>query len=156
MRRRVITALLTLVILCVSPLLAFPKQKAMKSKTPTDWSVAMVESTMKRYPTTKDLGTWGYAKALYLYGQYLVYKRTHEPKYLQYIKDWIDSHVDDKGVVINTNAQGVTSQIKYDSLDSMSYCESASKGPDNRSVVCAYWSNCRLSWGDCSKYGQSK
>ena len=119
MRRRVITALLTLVILCVSPLPAFPKQKSTKTKTPTDWSVAMVESTMKRYPTTKDLGTWGYAKALYLYGQYLVYKRTHKPDYLQYIKDWIDSHVDAAGVVTNTNAQGVTSQIKYDSLDSM-------------------------------------
>ena len=38
----------------------------------TDWSVAMVESTMKRYPTAKDLGSWGYAKSLYLYGQYLV------------------------------------------------------------------------------------
>jgi len=46
----------------------------------TDWSVATVESTMKRYPTAKDLGSWGYAKSLYLYGQYLVYKRTHDPR----------------------------------------------------------------------------
>ena len=37
-----------------------------------DWSSAMVESTMKRYNTAKDLGSWGYAKSLYLYGQYLV------------------------------------------------------------------------------------
>jgi unsaturated rhamnogalacturonyl hydrolase len=97
----------------------FAKRNSTKTKPPTDWSVAMVESTMKRYPTAKDLGAWGYAKSLYLYGQYLVYKRTHEPKYLQYIKDWIDSHVDANGVVTNTNAQGVTSQIKYDNLDSM-------------------------------------
>src|SRR5678809_107216 len=99
MRRQVTTALLMFVMLTTSPLLALAQQKSTKTKTPTDWSVAMVESTMKRYPTTKDLGTWGYAKALYLYGQYLVYKRTHETRYLQYIKDWIDSHVDDKGVV---------------------------------------------------------
>ena len=59
----------------------------------TDWSVAMVESTMKRYPTPKDLGSWGYAKSLYLYGQYLVYKRTRDPRYLKYIKDWIDTRV---------------------------------------------------------------
>ena len=57
----------------------------------TDWSVAMVESTMKRYPTPNDLGSWGYAKSLYLYGQYLVYKRTRDPRYLKYIKDWIDT-----------------------------------------------------------------
>jgi len=88
--------------------------------TPTsDWSVAMVESTMKRYPTAKDLGAWGYAKSLYLYGQYLVYKRTGEPRYFKYIKDWVDSHLDENGVVTNTNAQGALSQIKYDNLDSM-------------------------------------
>src|SRR5215813_11139153 len=63
------------------------------AKTPapaTDWSRAVVESTMKRYPTAKDLGSWGYAKSLYLYGEYLVYKRTGDPRYLKYIKDWID------------------------------------------------------------------
>src|SRR5512145_2185632 len=72
----------------------------------TDWSVAMVESTMKRYPTPNDLGSWGYAKSLYLYGQYLVYKRTRHPRYLKYIKDWIDSRVDENGVVTSPNAQG--------------------------------------------------
>jgi unsaturated rhamnogalacturonyl hydrolase len=118
MRRRLTAGLLTLVILCASQSVVLARQKS-KTKTSTDWSVAMVESTMKRYPTANDLGTWGYAKSLYLYGQYLVYKRTHEPRYLHYIKDWIDSHVDANGVVTNTNAQGVISQIKYDNLDSM-------------------------------------
>jgi unsaturated rhamnogalacturonyl hydrolase len=100
-------------------LVSFQPAFSVTSKNKTDWSVSMVESTMKRYPTAKDLGAWGYAKSLYLYGQYLVYKRTNEPRYLQYIKDWIDSHVDANGVVTNTNAQGVTSPIKYDNLDSM-------------------------------------
>lgn len=92
-----------------------PKSQPLKP----DWSIAMVESTMKRYPTAKDLGAWGYAKSLYLYGQYLVYKRTHEPRYLAYIKEWIDSHIDDRGAVTNTNALGVTSEIKFDNLDSI-------------------------------------
>src|SRR5207249_7718106 len=30
--------------------------------TATDWSVALVESTMKRYPTAESLKGWGYAK----------------------------------------------------------------------------------------------
>jgi len=86
---------------------------------PTDWSVAMVESTMKRFPTACDLGSWGYAKSLYLYGQYLVYKRTGDPRHLQYIKAWLDSHVDANGVVTNTNAEKKQVEIKFNNLDSM-------------------------------------
>ena len=46
------------------------------TKPTIDWSKALVESTMRRYPTAKDLGSWGYAKSPYLYGQYLVWRRT--------------------------------------------------------------------------------
>jgi unsaturated rhamnogalacturonyl hydrolase len=84
-----------------------------------DWSTRVVESTMKRYPGPKELGGWSYAKSLFLYGQYLVYRRTHDPRYLHYIKDWVDSHVDAQGVVTTTNAQGVVSEVKFDNLDSM-------------------------------------
>lgn len=65
----------------------------------TDWSKEMVESTIKRYPTAESLKGWGYAKSLYLYGQYLVYLRTREKKYLDHIKGWIDLHIDDKGTI---------------------------------------------------------
>jgi len=65
----------------------------------TDWSVALVESTMKRYPTADSLKGWGYAKALYLYGVYLVYLRTKDPRYLDHVKSWIDLHIDDKGTI---------------------------------------------------------
>ena len=91
--------------------------KAHSSKV--DWSVRLVDSTMKRYPGAKELGGWSYAKSLFLYGQYLVYKRTHNPVYLNYIKAWVDSHVDAQGVVTTTNAQGVVSEVKFDNLDSM-------------------------------------
>lgn len=74
---------------------------------------------MKRFPGPKELGGWSYAKSLFLYGQYLVYLRTHDPRYLRYIKDWVDSHVDAQGVVTTTNAQGVVSEVKFDNLDSM-------------------------------------
>lgn len=85
----------------------------------TDWSVSIVESTMKRFPTPKDLGVWNYPRGLYLYGQYLVYKRTQDVRYLKYIKDWVDYHVDQNGVIRNTNAQGVVTEVKFDSLDNM-------------------------------------
>jgi unsaturated rhamnogalacturonyl hydrolase len=71
--------------------------KATKNDTISDWSTAMVESTLKRNPDAAQFGTWGYAKALYLMGQYMVWKRTGDPRYLQYIRAWIDAHVDANG-----------------------------------------------------------
>jgi unsaturated rhamnogalacturonyl hydrolase len=52
---------------------------------------------MKRYPTATDLGSWGYAKALFLMGEYMVWKRTGDSRYLQYVRSWVDSHVDAQG-----------------------------------------------------------
>jgi rhamnogalacturonyl hydrolase YesR len=74
----------------------------------TDWSTAMVESTMKRF-TPDTLGPWSYPEGLYLYGQYLVYKRTGDRRYLDYIKAWADRFVDAKGHISNS----------FNSLDSM-------------------------------------
>jgi len=65
----------------------------------TDWSVALVESTIKRYPTGESWKGWGYAKALYLYGVYLTYLRTRDPRYLEHIKSWVDIHIDDQGTI---------------------------------------------------------
>jgi unsaturated rhamnogalacturonyl hydrolase len=74
----------------------------------TDWSVAMVESTMTRF-TPGTIGGWSYQVGLYLYGQYLVYQRTHDPRYLSYIKSWVDRFVDSSGNISQT----------FSSLDSM-------------------------------------
>src|ERR1041385_7251083 len=42
---------------------------------------------------------WGYAKALYLYGQYLVYLRTRDKRYLDHIQSWVDQHIDEQGTI---------------------------------------------------------
>jgi unsaturated rhamnogalacturonyl hydrolase len=76
------------------------KGLGMGRKTPpTDWSKEVVESTIKRFSTAESLKGWGYAKSLYLYGQYLVYLRTKDRRYLDHIKAWIDLHVDEKGTI---------------------------------------------------------
>jgi len=64
-----------------------------------DWSEAVIASTMHRTPNPADLGKWGYAISLYLYGQYLVFKRTGNKKYLDYIQGWVDSQVNEAGVI---------------------------------------------------------
>src|SRR5260370_1569097 len=65
-------------------------QPQFKLEPKVDWSKAVVEATMKLNP---DLGSWGYAKSLYLFGEYLVCKRTQDSLYLHYIKHLVDSHV---------------------------------------------------------------
>jgi unsaturated rhamnogalacturonyl hydrolase len=64
----------------------------------TDWGRALVDSTMRRYPDARTL-TWTYPRALFLYGQYLVYQRTLDSRYLNYVKAWGEAHVGDDGSV---------------------------------------------------------
>jgi unsaturated rhamnogalacturonyl hydrolase len=68
-------------------------------QAPSDlgWSQHVVDSTLARYPDAKQFGSWSYPRGLYLFGQYLVYKRTGDRKYLQYIEDWVDAHVNEQG-----------------------------------------------------------
>ncbi|MBX7554006.1 glycoside hydrolase family 88 protein [Streptomyces sp. tea 10] len=73
-----------------------------------DWSTAVVDSTMARY-TPQTIGGWSYPVGLYLYGQYLVYRRTQDPRLLSYIKAYVDRFV---------SADGGIGQ-SFDSLDSM-------------------------------------
>jgi unsaturated rhamnogalacturonyl hydrolase len=68
----------------------------------------MVDSTTSRY-TPATLGDWVYTRALYLYGQYLVYQRTHDASYLTYVRSWVDRFV---------GADGSTT-VTFNDLDSM-------------------------------------
>jgi unsaturated rhamnogalacturonyl hydrolase len=66
---------------------------------PPDLSRAVVETTMRQVPVATDLGRWGYQQALYLYAEFLVYKRTGDKRYLEYVKTWADAHVDTDGKI---------------------------------------------------------
>ncbi|MBN1782376.1 glycoside hydrolase family 88 protein [bacterium] len=61
-----------------------------------DWGQQMVESCMTR-TTPAQMGSWAYAKGFYFYGQYRIWQLTGETGYFQYIRDWVDLHVDDQG-----------------------------------------------------------
>ena len=76
-----------------------PRKSSRIAAPLTDWSVAVVDSTIKRNPTGESFKGWGYAKALYLYGQYLVYLRTKDKRYLDHIQSWIDQHIDNQGKI---------------------------------------------------------
>jgi unsaturated rhamnogalacturonyl hydrolase len=74
----------------------------------TDRSAAVVDSTMARY-TPSSIGGWSYPVGLYLYGQYLTYRRTHVARYLTYIKSYVDRFVKSDGSIDQS----------FNSLDSM-------------------------------------
>ena len=74
-----------------------PSPSPQRADTSRDWSKALVDSTLTRQPDATKFGDWEYARSLFLFGQYLVYKRTHERRYLDYIKQWVDTHIDENG-----------------------------------------------------------
>ncbi|WP_030327116.1 glycoside hydrolase family 88/105 protein [Streptomyces sp. NRRL B-3229] len=114
MRRRRLRAALTTLALAAATLVTVPAAASPTAGSPAgpspdrDWSVAMVESTMARYTPT-GIGGWSYPVGLYLYGQYLAYERTHDNRYLTYIKDYVDRFVKSDGSIGQS----------FNSLDSM-------------------------------------
>ncbi|HVH86119.1 MAG TPA: glycoside hydrolase family 88 protein, partial [Terriglobales bacterium] len=74
-----------------------------------DYSQAAIETIMRQFTSPADFGSWAYPRGLFLYGEYLVYKRTGNPTYFAFIKGWVDSYLDSDGHL----------KHKIDSLDSM-------------------------------------
>lgn len=75
-------------------------QSSSEAKTPPtgiEWSQRVVDSTLTRYPSPDNFGSWSYPRGLYLFGQYLVYRRTGNKRYLDYIRQWVDTHIDAQG-----------------------------------------------------------
>jgi unsaturated rhamnogalacturonyl hydrolase len=66
-----------------------------------DYSTLVADAQEKR-TSPSQLGGWGYTQGLFLYGTYLVYQRTHDPKYLAYMRSWADRFVDSSGHLNNS------------------------------------------------------
>ncbi|MFJ9814796.1 glycoside hydrolase family 105 protein [Streptomyces sp. NPDC101151] len=106
MRRRRLRAALTALALATAGPAALPAAAPPAAATPAahrpaaapDWSTAVVDSTMARY-TPAGIGGWSYPVGLYLYGQYLTYRRTHDARYLTYIKSYVDRFVKSDGSI---------------------------------------------------------
>lgn len=58
----------------------------------------IADSTMARLSPAA-LGPWTYHRTFYLLGQSRVYARTRDPRYLGYLKDWVDRFVDADGTL---------------------------------------------------------
>ncbi|MFD5760122.1 glycoside hydrolase family 105 protein [Streptomyces sp. NPDC127044] len=116
MRRRLRAALMAGVlttaglttVAATAPPTPLPRGPVGRPAAAQDWSVALIDSTMARY-TPSTIGGWSYPVGLYLYGQYLTYQRTHDARYLTYIKSYVDRFVSGDGSIGQS----------FNSLDSM-------------------------------------
>ncbi|MEV4446864.1 MULTISPECIES: glycoside hydrolase family 88/105 protein [Streptomyces] len=116
MRRRLRAALMAGVlttaglttVAATAPPTPLPRAPVGRPAAAQDWSVALIDSTMARY-TPSTIGGWSYPVGLYLYGQYLTYQRTHDARYLTYIKSYVDRFVSSDGSIGQS----------FNSLDSM-------------------------------------
>lgn len=116
MRRRLRAALMAGVlttaglttVAATAPPTPLPRGPVGRPAAAQDWSVALIDSTMARH-TPSTIGGWSYPVGLYLYGQYLTYQRTHDARYLTYIKSYVDRFVSSDGSIGQS----------FNSLDSM-------------------------------------
>jgi unsaturated rhamnogalacturonyl hydrolase len=69
------------------------------SVSAVDWSRRVIESNLTRTPDPTKFGGWNYPQGLFLIAQYLIYRRTHDPKLLAYIRGFVDNHVDASGTL---------------------------------------------------------
>ncbi|WP_443054223.1 glycoside hydrolase family 88/105 protein [Streptomyces sp. NBC_00271] len=95
-------------VAATAPPAPLPQAPVGRPAAAQDWSVALIDSTMARY-TPSTIGGWSYPVGLYLYGQYLTYQRTHDARYLTYIKSYVDRFVSSDGSIGQS----------FNSLDSM-------------------------------------
>lgn len=63
-----------------------------------DWSRRLIDSTLKRNPDPAAFNDgWNYQAGLFLFGQYLLYRRTSDRRLLDYIIGYVQAHVDEHG-----------------------------------------------------------
>jgi len=68
-------------------------------EAPAFWSVATAETIMERYPDYRQAywKDWTYVQGYMFHGFEILYRATGDRRYLEYIKRYIDSFIDEKG-----------------------------------------------------------
>jgi unsaturated rhamnogalacturonyl hydrolase len=74
-------------------------EKRNKLETPLDWSRAACDSLMARYepPMLPPENRWHYHQGVFLYSMIRLWEESHEDKYFQYVKAYVDHLVDARG-----------------------------------------------------------
>ena len=67
------------------------------------WGVRFADMIMAKWPDPNTIDPrqngWEYNTGIVLFGMSKIYQKTRDVRYLDYIRTWVDSYVDDKGVI---------------------------------------------------------
>lgn len=82
----------------ISLLTKAPKE----NRTRLSWSKQVADSVLATYPNPKDLNLrgWDYHNGFFLSALMALWQRDKDPKYLQYIKDWVNLYVNDQDIIV--------------------------------------------------------
>lgn len=77
-----------------------------KTMQPIEYAQAAVETMMRNYqaPELPPKGRFHYHQGVFLSGVYQTYLHCRKEAYFKYIRDWVDSVMDDEGNFLNRNA----------------------------------------------------
>lgn len=88
---------------------------------PANWAVATAESIMARYPDYREAywKPWNYVTGYMLNGFEMLYKKTGDKKYFDYIKTYIDNFVDAEGNFLAINPGNNKPDLPSANLDNI-------------------------------------
>ena len=78
-----------------------PQAPAKQVPAPSDWGVRFADLVLSRWPDPAAIDPnkngWEYNTGIVLFGMTKTYERTKDPRYLNYIRRWVDGYVDERG-----------------------------------------------------------
>ncbi len=100
--RRRTAALLVLAVALAWTLTPSSGHQAAKGSAP-GWGVRFADTVLATWPDPAKIDPaqngWEYNTGIVLFGMSKMYEATKDPRYLAYIKRWVDGYVNDQGVL---------------------------------------------------------
>ena len=97
------TVLLTVAAAAVAWTTCLPSARPAAAVQPAPWGVRFADAVMALWPDPAAIDPakngWEYNTGIVLFGMSKMYDATKDPRYLDYIKRWVDGYVDDKGAL---------------------------------------------------------
>ena len=92
-----------IVVLALSAVAGTRGLPASAQPAPADWGTRFADLILTRWPDPAALDPagngWEYNTGIVLFGLSKMYDSSHDPRYLAYIRRWVDSYVDERGTL---------------------------------------------------------
>jgi unsaturated rhamnogalacturonyl hydrolase len=100
-RRRIVAAVVVAALAALAP--SAPAGRQPPPASPAGWGVRFADTVMATWPDPAAIDPakngWEYNTGIVLFGMSKVYESTRDPRYLDYIRRWVDGYVNEQGVL---------------------------------------------------------